>query len=67
MNILVWIFNGPIPFWTGFSKNPSFKIAMSGRAVSQVNLLFNLFLVLYVTFILQWIAFIFDRDEEEEQ
>ena len=45
---------------------------MSGRAgghwaSSQVNLLVNLFLKLYVTFILQWIAFIFDRDEEEDQ
>ena len=31
-------------FWTGFSKNPSFKIVMSGQqAPSQVNLLVNLF------------------------
>ena len=60
----------------GFSKNPSFKIAMSGQAgigwvghwmSSQVNLLVNLFSKLYVTFILQWIAFIIGRDEEEDQ
>ena len=53
-------------------KNPSLKLAMSGRAgrhqaSSQVNLLVNLFSVLYVSFILQWIAFIFGRDEEEDQ
>ena len=55
-----------------FSKNLSFKIAMSGWAgvrhlvLSQVNLLVNLFSKLYVTFIFQWIAFIFGRDEEED-
>ena len=38
-----------------------------GRASSQINLLVNLFSKLYVTFILQWIAFIFGRDEEEDQ
>ena len=53
-------------------KNPSFKIAMSGRAgwcraSSQVYLLVNLFSKFYVTFILQWIAFIFGRDEEDDQ
>ena len=59
--------------WTFFFfKNPSFKIALSGRvgghrASSQVYLLVNLFSKLYVTFILQQIAFIFGRDEEEEQ
>ena len=37
------------------------------RASSQVKLLVNLFSTLYVTFILQWIAFIFGRDEEEDQ
>ena len=56
-------------FWTGFSKNLSFKIAMSGpagvcRASSQVNPSVNLFSKLYI---LQWIAFIFSRDEEEDQ
>ena len=53
--------------------NPSFKVAMSGlagvwnRASSQVYLLVNLFSKVYVTFILQWIAFIFVRDEEKDQ
>ena len=37
--------------------------AGAGRASSQVNL----FSKLYVTFILQWIASIFGRDEEEDQ
>ena len=59
-------------FLDGFLKNLSFKIAMSGRAgghlaSSEVYLLVNLFSKLYVTFILQWIAFIFGRDEEEDQ
>ena len=33
---------------------------------SEVYLLFNLFSKFYVTFILQWIASIFGRDEEED-
>ena len=56
-------------FWMGFSKILSSKIVMSGRVgvmralderqvLSQVNLFVNLFSKLYVTFILQWIAFI---------
>ena len=58
-------------------KNLSFKIAMSGRAgwgsgcglraSSQVYLLVKRFSKLYVTFILQRIAFIFGRDEEDDQ
>ena len=35
--------------------------------MSEVYLLVNLFSMLYVTFILHWIAFIFGRDEEEDQ
>ena len=35
--------------------------------MSKVYLLVNFFSKLYVTFILQWIAFIFGRDEEEDQ
>ena len=35
--------------------------------MSKVYLLVNLFSKLYVTFILQLIAFIFGRDEEENQ
>ena len=34
---------------------------------SEVYLLVNLFSKLYVTFTLQWIAFIFVRDKEENQ
>ena len=54
----------------------SFKIAMSRWAdIRQVmggrhrpRLTFWLpFFQLYVTFILQWIAFIFERDEENEE
>ena len=55
-----------------FFLNPSFKIAMSGRvgghrASSEVYLLVNLFSKLYITFILQRIAFILGRDKEEDQ
>ena len=58
--------------WVLKKKNLSFKIVMSGRAggrqaSSQVYLLVNLFSKFYVTFILQQIAFIFGRDEEEDQ
>ena len=34
---------------------------------SEVYLLVNLFSKLYVTFILNWIAFLFGRDEDEGQ
>ena len=34
---------------------------------SEVYLLVNLFTKLYVTFIVNWIAFIFNRDEDEDQ
>ena len=34
---------------------------------SEVYLLVNLFTKLYITFILNWIAFIFGRDEDEDQ
>ena len=52
-----------------FLKNQSFKIAMGGRdwASSEVYLLVNFFSKFNVTFILQWIAFIFGREEEEDQ
>ena len=40
---------------------------MSGQVSSEVYHLVNPFSKLYVTFILQWIAFIFGRDEEEDQ
>ena len=41
--------------------------ALGGRASSRLNLLVNHFSKLYVTFILQWIAFIRGKDEEEDQ
>ena len=34
---------------------------------SKIYCLVNLYSKLYVTFILKWIAFIFGRDEEEDQ
>ena len=41
--------------------------ALGGRALSQVYLLVNIFSKLNVTFIFQWISFIFGKDEEEDQ
>ena len=68
------IFYLKFSFLCGFLKNLSFKIAMSRWAgvrrvgeSSKVCLLVNLFSKFYVTFILRWIAFIFGRDEEEDQ
>ena len=64
-------------FLDGFLKiNPSFEIAMSGRAGvgqsggrpgSRASSEITFFSNLYATFILQWIAFILGRDEEEDQ
>ena len=58
-------------FLDGFFKNLSFKIAMSGQTGighrPRFTFWLTLFSKLYVTFILLWIAFIFDRDEEEDQ
>ena len=56
-------------FQMGFSKNLSFKIAMSRWSGGRVGIRHHLGLTfwLYVTFILQWIAFIYGRDKEEDQ
>ena len=55
-------------FFFGMVFKTVLKIAMFGRwASSEVYLLVNFFSKLYVTFILQWIAFIFGRDEVEDQ
>ena len=72
---LIWIYvvcHSIFGFFFFFFLNLSFKIAMSGwaggrQASSEVYLSVNLFSKLYVTFFLQWIAFIFGRDEEEDQ
>ena len=45
----------------------SFLIMYISPLMLEVYLLVNLFSKLYVTFILQWIAFVFGRDEEEDQ
>ena len=47
--------------------NSNYGWAGRRLALSEVYLLFNLLSKLFVTFILQWIAFIFGRDEEEDQ
>ena len=45
----------------------TFFVMYLSPLTSKVYLLFNLFSKLYVTIILQWIVFIFGRDEEEDQ
>ena len=45
----------------------TFFVMYLSPLTSEVYLLVNLFSKLYVTFILHWIAFIFGRDEEEDQ
>ena len=58
-----------------FKKNLFFRIVMSWQVCGQAGvgrrLRFTFWLIffskLYVTFILQWIAFIFGRGEEEDQ
>ena len=45
----------------------TFFVMSLSLLTSEVYLLVNLFSKLYVTFILNWIAFIFGRDEEEDQ
>ena len=52
-----------------FLKNYVLRIAMTGWASSVITgyLLVNLFSKLYATFTLQWIAFMFGRDEEKDK
>ena len=45
----------------------TFSIMYLSPLTSDIYLLVNLFSKLYVTFTLQWIAFIFGRDREEDQ
>ena len=45
----------------------TFFIMYLSPLTSEVYFFVNLFLKLYVTFILHWTAFIFSRDEEEDQ
>ena len=45
----------------------TFFVMYLSPLTSEVYLVVNLFSKLYVTFILHWIAFIFGRDEEEDQ
>ena len=45
----------------------TFFIMYLSPLTSEVYLLVDLFSKLYVTFILQWIAFVFGKDKEEDQ
>ena len=61
---------GKFQFLDGFLKKSvllNSDVRAGGQASFQVCLLVNFFSKLYITFILPWIAFIFDMNEEEDQ
>ena len=69
-------FNGLLLYLVGIKRRTSrcvackrvtFFVMYLSRLMSKVYLLVNLFSKIHVTFILQWIAFIFGKDEEEDQ
>ena len=45
----------------------TFFVMYLSPLTSQIYLFVNLFTKLYITFILNWIAFIFGRDADEDQ
>ena len=53
--------------WRARKTNLTFSVMYLSPLTSEVYLLVNLFSKLYVTFTLQWIAFMFGKDKEEEQ
>ena len=53
--------------WCARATTLTFSVMYLSPLTFEVYLVVNLFLKLYVTFILQWIAFIFSRDKEEDQ
>ena len=53
--------------WCERETTLTFSVLYLTSLTSEVYLLVNLFSKLYVTFTLQWIAFIFGRDKEEDQ
>ena len=48
-------------------KRVTFSVIYLSPLTSEVYLFVNLFSKLYVTFILQWIAFIFGTNKEKDQ
>ena len=52
--------------WRARETTLFFSVMYLSPLMSKVYLLVNLYSKLYVTFILQWIAFIFNRDKEED-
>ena len=76
--MLPLFFNGLLSYLVGIKRRTSRCVACKrdnshflcyylSPLMSKVYLLVNFFSKLYVTFILQWIDFIFGRDEEEDQ
>ena len=53
--------------WRAREITLAFSVMCLSPLMSEVYLLVSLFSKLHVTFILQWIAFIFGRDKEEDQ
>ena len=76
--ILPLFFSGLLSYLVGMKRRTSRSVTCKRdnsfflhyvliSPTSKVYLLVNLFSKLYITFIIQWIAFIFGRDEEEDQ
>ena len=53
--------------WGARETTLTFSVMYLSPLTSEIYLLVNLFSKLYVTFTLQWIAFIFGKDKEEDQ
>ena len=53
--------------WRAREATRTFSVMYLSPLTSEVNLLGNLFSKLYVTFSLQWIAFMFGRDKKKDQ
>ena len=53
--------------WCARETTLTFSVTHLSPLTSEVYLLVNLFSKLYVTFTIQWIAFMFCRDKEEDQ
>ena len=72
--MLPLFFSGLLSYLIGMKRRTSRCVTDNSHYVmylapltSEVYLLVNLFTKLYVIFILNWIAFIFGRDEDEDQ
>ena len=53
--------------WGARETTLTFSVMYLSPLTSEIYLLVNLFSKMYITFTLQWIAFIFGKDKEEDQ